>query len=264
LNTLAGIDPLRQTFDEVAVLYHEVRPRYHEALFSALVAAAGLEPGARLLEIGPGTGQATLPMATRGFDITAVELGAALADVARHELRDHQNVRVVTGAFEEIRLPSGSFDLVYAATALHWIHPAVRYAKPHDLLKPGGHLAIIHTHHTSDEAGDIFFHASQPIFDRYGFTDKDRKAGFAMSKDLKPGEIDDGLFRLVDFQVFPIVITYSARDYVRLLNTFSNHLVAPHATQIAFFQDIERLIQDRFQGAVDKHFTMSMTVAQKL
>ena len=147
---------------------------------------------------------------------------------------------------------------------MHWIQPAVKYTKPHSLLKPEGHLAIIHTHHTSDEAGDIFFNASLPIFDRYGFTDRDQKPGFAMNKDLKPSAIDESLFRLVHFQIFPIVITYSARAYVRLLNTFSNHLVAPRGVQVAFFQEIEQLIQDQFQGRVDKYFTMSLTVAKKL
>ena len=255
---------LRQTFDEVALLYHAARPRYPAALFSALVTATGLQPGARLLEIGPGTGQATRPLAERGFDITAVELGAALADVARHELRDYKHVNILTGAFEEIILPPSSFDLVYAATAFHWIQPAVKYTKPHDLLKPGGHLAIIHTHHTSDEKGDVFFNTSQPIFDRYDFTDKHKKPELSRNSDLRPSEIDERLFRPLFFKTFPLVIIYNAKDYVRLLNTYSNHLVATKEVQQAFFQEMETLIHDQFGGQVEKHFSMSLTVAKRI
>jgi len=157
----------RLTFDQQAQLYHEIRPRYPEALFDTLVNVAALSPQARLVEIGPGTGQATRPLAKRGYQITAIELGSALADVARHELRPYPNIQVVTGAFEEIDLPADTFDLVYAATAFHWIRPELRYVKPHHLLKASGHLAVIHTHHVSDERGDQFFKATQPIYERY-------------------------------------------------------------------------------------------------
>lgn len=50
---------LRDTFDEAADLYDRARPRYPQALVDDLVRAAGLGPGSRVLEIGPGTGQLT-------------------------------------------------------------------------------------------------------------------------------------------------------------------------------------------------------------
>jgi SAM-dependent methyltransferase len=255
---------LKRTFDEVARLYNEIRPRYPDALFEKLIEGAGLQPRSTLLEIGPGTGQATRPLAKKGFEITAIELGAGLADVARYELKDHKNVHIITGAFEEIILPERSFDLVYAATSFHWIEPSVRFVKIHDLLKDGGHLAIIHTHHISDEKGDVFFNASQTIYDKYEFTDKDKKPEFPRHKDLKPTEIDESLFQLKHFQSFPVVITYSAKQFVKLLNTYSNHLAASQQVQQAFYGEIEALINDRFQGSVDKHFSMSLTIAEKI
>ena len=148
---------LRTTFNNEAELYHAVRPRYPEDLFDALVRTAQLRDGAKLLEIGPGTGQATEPLTKRGYEITAVELGTGLAEVARKALEKYKNVEIITGAFEEVELPPESFDLVYAATAFHWVKPEVKFSKSHKLLKAGGHLVIIGTHHVSDEAGDEFF-----------------------------------------------------------------------------------------------------------
>jgi len=58
-----------------------------------------------------------------------VELGADLAAVARRNLARFPAVEVITAAFEEWPLPSEPFDLVLAATAFHWIDPAVRVAK---------------------------------------------------------------------------------------------------------------------------------------
>ena len=255
---------LRQTFDEVPLLYNEVRPGYPDELFSTLIDVTGLHKDSKLLEIGPGTGQATKPLAKKGFEITAVELGNSLTELAKYELRHYNNVQVFPGAFEEIELPATSFDLVFAATSFHWIEPSAKFLKPHRVLKNKGHLAIIHTNHVSDEKGDVFFNLSQPIYDRYDFTDKHQKPKLPKSNEVKADEMDGRFFRLIHFELFPVVITYSAKDFARLLNTYSNHLAASKTVQTAFFQEIETLITDKFQGKIDKHFSMSLSIAQKV
>jgi SAM-dependent methyltransferase len=255
---------LRQVFDEVAWLYNEVRPRYPDNLFSTLINITSLDKDAKLLEIGPGTGQATKYFAEKGLQITAVELGSSLAEVATKELRAFANVQIVNAAYEAAILPLKSFDLVYAATSLHWIDPAVKFSKSHDVLKDSGWLAIINTNHVSDNEGDKFFLSSQPIYDRYGYTDKDQKPRLPKYEDLKPNEIDKRLFAFTHFQFFPIVISYSAKDFIKLLNTFSNHLATPKQIQKDFYQEIENLINQEFNGKIDKHYAMSLTVAQKI
>src|SRR5919108_4449878 len=116
----------RATFDEAAELYDRARPGYPPALFDDLAELAGVGPGCRVLEIGPGTGQATVPLAERGCKIVAVELGEGLAAVARRNLARFPEVQVVTAAFEDWPLPAEPFDVVLAATSFHWIDPAVR------------------------------------------------------------------------------------------------------------------------------------------
>ena len=64
---------LRATFDEAAELYDRARPGYPERLYDDLFALSGLSPGDRVVEIGPGTGQATAPMLKRGWS----EIGRA-------------------------------------------------------------------------------------------------------------------------------------------------------------------------------------------
>ena len=85
----------RFTFDEVAELYDRHRPGYPEALFEDLVALSGLAPAGRILEIGAGTGQATRPLARRGFRVLCLEPGAALARVARRKLAEFPRVEVL-------------------------------------------------------------------------------------------------------------------------------------------------------------------------
>src|SRR6266536_1127576 len=116
---------LRATFDQVALLYDQARPGYPEQLFDDVVALSGITSHGRILEIGCGTGQATLPFARRGYPMVCVELGENLAAVARQRLADYPQVTVQTCAFEEWPLPERAFELVVSATAFHWIDPAV-------------------------------------------------------------------------------------------------------------------------------------------
>src|SRR5436189_21759 len=120
---------LRTTFDEVALLYDQARPGYPEALFEDVIALSGIPPGGRILEIGCGTGQATLPLARRGYRILAIELGENLAAVARRNLAAYPTVEIRTGAFEEWPVQECAFDLAVSATAFHWIDPTIGYAK---------------------------------------------------------------------------------------------------------------------------------------
>jgi SAM-dependent methyltransferase len=147
---------LRGAFDEAAELYDRARPGYPAELFDELERQAGIGPGCRVLEIGSGTGQATLPLAERGCEIVAVELGARMAAVARRKLARFPSVEAVTAAFEDWPLPAEPFDLVLAATAWHWLDPAVRARKAAAALRPGGALATIATHHIAEGTAGFF------------------------------------------------------------------------------------------------------------
>lgn len=137
----------RRTFDDAADLYDRVRPTYPPQLFDDLADLAARRSESRVLEIGCGTGQATIALAERGYEIVAVELGANMGALARRHLARFPRVHVVVSAFEEWPLPVERFDAVVSATAFHWLDPAVRVIKSADALRPGGTLATIHIHH---------------------------------------------------------------------------------------------------------------------
>lgn len=252
----------RSTFNANAQVYRDIRPSYPAELFDYLIQTTKLPADANLLEIGPGTGQATLPLAKRGYKITAIELGNDLAEVARDTLKNYSNVKVLTGAFEDVQLPEQSLDLVYSATAFHWIKPEVQFTKPHKLLKPNGHLAIIHTNHVSDEQGDAYFFATQPIYKKYDPTD-DQNFRLPIIADLKPIKLDENLFTLKLFKTFPLVIQYTAEQYAQLLSTYSSTLAMSQTTREQFLQEIINLINHKFTGQLTKHFAMSLTIAAK-
>lgn len=157
---------LSRTFDEDAELYDRARPGYPPELFDDLTEVAGTGSGCRVLEVGAGTGKATLPLAERGCRITAVELGADMAAVARRNLAGFEAVEVVTADFETWPLPEEPFDVVVSATAFHWLDPAVRMVKAADALRPGGALAVVATQHVAG-GSEEFFVEVQDCYERF-------------------------------------------------------------------------------------------------
>jgi SAM-dependent methyltransferase len=251
------VPSLRDTFDEAAELYHHARPDYPEALFDDMVALTGLRPGARLLEIGCGTGKATIPLARRGFAITCVELGGRLSAVAARNLAGYPGVSVLTAPFETWRPaePAG-YDLVFAATAWHWLDPATRYRRAWELLRPGGHLAYWGATHAFPDGGDPFFVRIQPVYEEIGM-------GMAPGETRpRPGGLPDeraeieatGLFGDVRVRHHDWQIRYDADSYLDLLRTFSGHIAMAGWQRDRLFTAIRDLLSQRPEPYLYRHW----------
>lgn len=134
---------LGRLFNEVPELYDRVRPGYPDELFADLAAITGMDEGSCVLEVGCGTGQATRSLAALGCRVTAVEPGADMAALARRRLAAFSNVTVETSTFEEWDAPGSRFDVLVAASAWHWVDPSVGWRRAHDVLRPGGWMALL-------------------------------------------------------------------------------------------------------------------------
>ncbi len=140
---MAGIDRTRRiAFEEQADRYDSVALTYPASLVDDIVRLSGVTAGSRILEIGCGSGQATVSFAERDFAITAVELGERLAQLAAQKLRAFPNVQVIQHEFESWELPAQPFELVISAEAFHWIVPEIGIPKVARALIPGGMLAL--------------------------------------------------------------------------------------------------------------------------
>jgi SAM-dependent methyltransferase len=130
-------------FDEVPDLYDRVRPGYPDALFADLAAITGLDASSSVLEVGCGTGQATRSLATLGCAVTAVEPGPDMAALARSRMAAFTKVKIKTARFEQWYAEGQRFDLVVAASSWHWVDPSIGWQRAHDVLRPGGWLALL-------------------------------------------------------------------------------------------------------------------------
>jgi SAM-dependent methyltransferase len=261
---------LRTTFEQVPDLYDRARPNYPPELFDDLAALAQLPPAARIVEIGCGTGQATLPLAERGYRITCVELGEQLAAVARRKLTSLENVEVISADFEGWQPPRAEFDAAVAFRSFHWIAPETRYTKTASVLREHGILAVVSTKHVLPPDGDDFFVDVQEDYEAVVPDDPNTKAGAGGPP--APGAVADfsdeigasGHFRNIAERRYVWDVIYTADDYIGVLNTYSGHRALDDDTRERLLSRIHRRIEARPCRQVRKTYLAMLNVAERL
>lgn len=245
---------LRQTFGSVAEQYDRARPAYPAAVFDDLAELAQLEPGSRVLEVGPGTGKATAELERRGYVVTGIELSPELAEIAR---RNAPAAEIAVGDFETWEPPEANFDAVVAFTAFHWIAPELRYAKPARLLRPGGALAVVHTHHVRND--DPFWFSSQEDYD--AVVPHPDNAPPPLPEEVASWVLDEALFRDIVRRRCPVETVYSPDEYIALIETYSDNIALPEAQREELFRRLRTRIEA--QGTVRKLVLYELTVGYR-
>jgi len=235
----------RTSFDRKAELYDAARPSYAGALVDEVIARSKIPTAGRILEIGAGTGKATLLFARRGYAMVALEPGGNMAAVLRRNVAEFPKVTIEQVTFETWRGADRSFDLVISAQALHWVDPAVRYVKAAAALRPGGGLALIRNETSGldpalraelDAAYARWFPAA---------TTPTRDSIESKRRELA-GEIErSGAFGPVHIGLFPWTATYTSRQYVDLLETHSDHALLASELRSGLYGAITAAIERR-------------------
>lgn len=250
----------RSTFDEVAELYDRARPTYPDELIDDLVELAGIGPRSRVVEVGCGTGKATLALAGRGLRITCVELGASLAAVARRKLALFPGVEIVVADFETWAPPRADYDALVSFTAYHWIERELRYVKAAEVLREAGAMAIAMVHHVLPEDADPFFVEVQEDYIAAG--KKGDPPGPPETVEAFGEEMAaSGLFRVVAERRYRWDLEYTADEYVDVLNTYSDHRMQDEESRQRLFELIRARIGD---GTVRKSYLATLDVAVRL
>lgn len=210
-----GREELASGFDRVAELYQRARPTYPGLIFDDVARLGELGRGARVLEVGCGTGQATSAL---------------------------------------------------AATAWHWLDPGVAFGKAHSLLRHGGVLATLTTHHVMPADGDDFFRDIQAAYAAIG--EADPRGG-----PPAPEEVDDADAREIAASGFfsaPQVCrylwsqSYTADDYIDTVNTYSGHISMTEDQRGQLFEVMRQRIDERRDGRVLKHYLNVLHVAHRI
>jgi len=252
----------RCVFNEVAALYDEVRPGYPPAIVDAAV-QAGLPPGGRILEIGCGTGQITVPFAARGFSILALEPGEDMAALAARNCRDYPLVTIHNTSFEAWPADGHAFDMVLSAMAFHWIAPDAGCAKAASVLRSGGVLALVW--HLDTSEGTPFWQATQPIYDAHFHPPEGHTTVISLGE--RAAGCAEAIRRCGAFEPVQEVRhawerTYRDGDYLKLLHTYSDHRTLPEPDRTLFFRAVEDVV-DRFGGVVNRRYETLLLLARR-
>ncbi|MDV9174189.1 class I SAM-dependent methyltransferase [Streptomyces sp. W16] len=128
------------SFNAAAAQYAENRPSYPPALFDAVEELAGHPlAGARVADVGAGTGIATALLHARGADVIAIEPGDGMAAQFRRTLPD---VPIVRGSGDALPLTDHCADFLTYAQAWHWTDTTKSVPEALRVLRPGGALAL--------------------------------------------------------------------------------------------------------------------------
>lgn len=254
-----------RTFDEIAELYDQGRREPPDWLYDDLFANTQLDPGlARVLELGCGTGKSTFPLARRGYQVVALEMGANLARLAERNLAAFSRVRIENALFEDWQCDE-PFDLVVAITAWHWFDPQVRYQRAAAALRPGGNLAFTTAEHVFPPGFDPFFEEIQDCYEAIGVRRLPWPPPPLEGIPDKRAEIErSGLFE--DTQVVRRLWTeeFTADEHVALMRTASDHRLMEPEKREWLFSEMRRLIEARPGGRVIKHNLTLLHLARRV
>ena len=266
MNMLRRPSQLAAAFDRAADTY-DARPGYPDDVYALLRDRCGLAADVRVLEIGPGAGQATLPLIAAGARVVAVEPGPALAEVLCKRVPDDR-LSITVSSFEAVDLPDASFDLVASATAFHWIDPHVGVVKASRLLRDGGWLALWWTIWGDEGRPDPFHEALEPILREKA----PQLVGEHMSAQAFVGDIDARMTAIEQSGGFgpaerTLIRWEGVHDPVglrRMFSTFAAWIALPDDLREEVLDDVERLAKQRFAGVVRRPYQTLVYLAQRL
>ena len=261
------INGLGWTFDTVASTYEKIRPGYVEDLYQAIFDYIAIDANSNVVEVGSGGGQATGPILKTGCKLTAVECGEQFSNLLVDKFKEYPKFSVITAKFEETELEENAYDLVFSASAFHWVPEKEGYEKVFSILRKGGVFARFANHPYRDKGNPALSKAIDDIYEEYYYTyhNKKRKPLVEYTEeDAKECAMIAAKYGFIDIQyaLFYRERVFNAKEYIELLGTYSDHIAIEESIRLRFFSKIEEAINNH-GGTITIYDTMDLQLARK-
>ncbi|MBR5800240.1 MAG: class I SAM-dependent methyltransferase [Lachnospiraceae bacterium] len=261
------IKGLEWTFDTVASIYEKLRPGYVEELYRTIFDYISIDENSRVVEVGSGGGQATSPILEKGCRLTAVEYGEKFSKLLKEKFKDYPGFSVITGKFEDTDLEENAYDLVFSASAFHWVPEQIGYEKVFSILKKGSVFARFANHPFKDKGNPALSMEIDNIYDEYYYTYHNRKRE-PITEYTEQQAKDRAMiaekygFTDIRYALFTRERVFSAKEYIQLLGTYSDHIAIEETVRRKFFSKIEEAI-DAHGGTITIYDTIDLQLARK-
>ena len=258
---------LEWTFDTVASAYGKLRPGYVKELYQALFDYIPVNENSNVAEVGSGGGQATAPILMTGCRLTAVEYGEQFSELLRDKFKEYRNFSVITGRFEDTVLANNAFDLVFSASAFHWVPEKIGYEKVFSMLKSGGAFARFANHPYRDKGNPALSREIDEIYDQY-YNKYYKKEREALSEYTEQQAEERAMiagkygFSDIRYELFHRERVFPAKEYIKLLGTYSDHIAMEQDIRTEFFAKIEEAIH-KHGGIITVYDTIDLQLARK-
>jgi len=257
----------REAFGDDPANYHSARPAYPQETWAALRERAGLRPGIEILEIGAGTGLATLPLlAAHPAHLTAVEPDPRLADFLRATAANAR-LDVVAASFEDADLAPASFDLAVSATAFHWLDARSALPRLHTLLRQDGALALVWNIFGDDSRPDPFHEATTHLFAGHRTSYSGGGTGgpiYGMDMEQRLREMTEAGFQPDPPQFVRWTLSLDAVGVRNLYATYSNVTALAATERTELLDALARIAAQQFGGRIDRKMTTEIYTARRV
>lgn len=253
---------LRLKFNEDPLNYDKYRPTYSEELFKDIIDYGELNNSKSALEIGIGTGQATLPILEAGCSVTAIELGEDLARYVKEKFSSFRNFEVQNIGFEDFISDKNQYDLVYSATAFHWIPEDIGFEKVYDLLKPGGTIALFWNHPFVNRDDDKIHREIRKVYEKFKPSDKEITEFNEDSCKKYTQILEKYGFIDIKSKIYRKTRKLKSSEYISLLETYSDHRQCAEGLKNNLYNGITEAI-NKFGGEINIYDTMDLYLGKK-
>ncbi len=258
---------LKWTFDTVASAYEKIRPGYVKELYQTIFDYLPIDETSNVVEVGSGGGQATGPFLMTGCRLTAVECGKHFSELLKDKWREYPNFSVITNKFEDTTFADNTFDLVFSATAFHWVPEQIGYEKVYSMLKKGGAFARFANHPYRDKGNPALSREIDEIYDHYYNKYYNRKrtiqSEYTEQQAKELAMIADKYgFSDICYKLFYRKRVFTANEYLTLLGTYSDHIAIEEKIRTEFFMKIEEAI-NKHGGIITIYDTIDLQMARK-
>lgn len=226
----------RKIFDTIPEKFDKWRPKYNDDTFEFIINHTQLDCRKAVLEIGPGTGQATEPILKTGCNYLAIELGEHLFDFTKRKFKNYNNFHIVNGDFETYNFGNKKFDLIYSAAAIQWIPEQIAFSRSFELLKNGGFLAMMMMHGDYQTPNEALYNDIQKVYAQYFHPEIPYNQKMIYCNAVNYGFIEFKEYRFYSKREF------TANDHIEYLGTHSDHIVLQEPYKSKFFEGIRTAI----------------------